>query len=186
MTTNNSVNSPLSGTTGTGNFVGANTPTLITPVLGAATATSVNFGGSTLSTYASSQTFTPTATFGTPGNLSTGYTNQVGYYSIVGNVCTVTIFLRWTPTYTTASGNLEIGGLPFTVSNTIGQPQIGSIFFNDPTYPAGCTQLNTYAVPNTTFFSIIGSGAATSGYMTTVQCLTTVNQYFYTTFTYLV
>lgn len=42
MTTNNAVNVPLAGNTGTGNFVGANTPTLITPVLGAATATSVN------------------------------------------------------------------------------------------------------------------------------------------------
>ena len=42
MSTNNALNLPLSGNTGTGNFVGANTPTLITPVLGAATATSVN------------------------------------------------------------------------------------------------------------------------------------------------
>lgn len=34
MTTNNSVNTPLSGTTGTGHFVGDNSPTLITPALG--------------------------------------------------------------------------------------------------------------------------------------------------------
>lgn len=34
MTTNNAVNSPLSGTTGTGNFVGSNSPTLVTPALG--------------------------------------------------------------------------------------------------------------------------------------------------------
>jgi hypothetical protein len=34
MTTNNAVNSPLSGTTGTGNFVGSTSPTLITPALG--------------------------------------------------------------------------------------------------------------------------------------------------------
>lgn len=44
MTTNNAVNVGLAGSTGTGNFVGANTPTLITPVLGAATATSLSFG----------------------------------------------------------------------------------------------------------------------------------------------
>ena len=31
MTTNNSVDSPLAGTTGTGNFVGSNTPTVTTP-----------------------------------------------------------------------------------------------------------------------------------------------------------
>lgn len=46
MATNNAVNVGLSGATGTGNFVGANTPTLITPALGAATATSINFGAS--------------------------------------------------------------------------------------------------------------------------------------------
>ena len=39
----NSVGNALQGTTGTGNFVGANTPTLITPILGVATATSIKF-----------------------------------------------------------------------------------------------------------------------------------------------
>lgn len=43
MTTNNAVNSGLSGTTGTGNFVGSTSPILITPTLGAASATSVTF-----------------------------------------------------------------------------------------------------------------------------------------------
>ena len=46
MTTINSVGNGLSGVTGSGRHVGDNTPTLITPVLGAATATSVNFGAS--------------------------------------------------------------------------------------------------------------------------------------------
>jgi hypothetical protein len=41
MTTNNAVNTTLSGQTGTGTFVGATSPTLVTPVLGAASATSV-------------------------------------------------------------------------------------------------------------------------------------------------
>lgn len=43
----NSVGNSLTGSTGTGNFVGANTPTLITPVIGAATGTSLNLGSST-------------------------------------------------------------------------------------------------------------------------------------------
>lgn len=34
MATNNSVNTPLSGTTGTGNFVGSTSPTFVTPILG--------------------------------------------------------------------------------------------------------------------------------------------------------
>jgi hypothetical protein len=47
MTTNNAVNSPLAGTTGTGHFVGSTSATLVTPTLGAATATSVVFSPTT-------------------------------------------------------------------------------------------------------------------------------------------
>lgn len=47
MATNNAVNTSLSGQTGTGNFVGATSPTLVTPTLGAATATSLAFSPTT-------------------------------------------------------------------------------------------------------------------------------------------
>jgi hypothetical protein len=47
MATNNSVNTSLSGQTGTGNFVGSTSSTLVTPILGAATATSLAFIPST-------------------------------------------------------------------------------------------------------------------------------------------
>lgn len=47
MATNDSVNVGLSGVTGTGNFVGATSPTLITPTLGVATATSLAFNPTT-------------------------------------------------------------------------------------------------------------------------------------------
>lgn len=47
MTTNNMIDVGLSGTTGTGNFVGATSPTLITPTLGIATATSLTFSPTT-------------------------------------------------------------------------------------------------------------------------------------------
>lgn len=47
MATNNAVNTSLSGQTGTGNFVGATSPTLITPNVGVATATSVAFSPTT-------------------------------------------------------------------------------------------------------------------------------------------
>jgi len=43
MPTNNQINSGLSGSTGTVNFVGTTSPTLITPILGAASATSLTF-----------------------------------------------------------------------------------------------------------------------------------------------
>lgn len=47
MSTNNSVNVGLSGSTGTGSFVGSNSPTLVTPTLGAASATSLTFSSTT-------------------------------------------------------------------------------------------------------------------------------------------
>jgi len=43
MTTNNIVNVPLSGQTGTGTFAGSTSPTFVTPTLGAASATSISF-----------------------------------------------------------------------------------------------------------------------------------------------
>lgn len=43
MATNNALNLALSGSTGTGSFVGSTSATLVTPVLGAASATSLTF-----------------------------------------------------------------------------------------------------------------------------------------------
>lgn len=42
MATNNALNLPLAGSTGTGQFVGDTSPTLVTPNIGVATATTVN------------------------------------------------------------------------------------------------------------------------------------------------
>jgi len=50
MPTNNMLNLPLSGTSGTVSFVGSTSPTLVTPTLGVASATSINFLASTAGT----------------------------------------------------------------------------------------------------------------------------------------
>lgn len=47
MTTQNQVGVALSGKTGTGNFVGSTSATLVTPTLGAATATTITFNPTT-------------------------------------------------------------------------------------------------------------------------------------------
>lgn len=47
MATNNQVNVGLSGSTGTGTFVGSTSPTLVTPTLGAATGTTLTFSPTT-------------------------------------------------------------------------------------------------------------------------------------------
>jgi hypothetical protein len=134
MTTNNAVNTNLSGQSGTGEFVGHITPALVTPILGVASATSINFGGSALNTYAQSQAWTPVATFVTPGDLSVAYNTQTGLYSRIGNIVSVHFTLIFTPTFTTSTGNFHITGLPVPVNASVFG--IGSCLFQSSNFPA--------------------------------------------------
>lgn len=96
--------------TGTGSFVLANTPTLVTPVLGVANATSVNFGNSSLASYIGRTTWTPTDQSGAALSLTVGNAIHIK----VGDL----VFVQGYVTYpVTASGAAAVlGGLPFTVS----------------------------------------------------------------------
>lgn len=62
-------------------------------------------------------TWTVVLTFVTPGNLALTYTTQSGEYTKVGNrvMCTYDVVTA-TFTHTTASGNLQLTGLPFTIA----------------------------------------------------------------------
>lgn len=147
--------------------ISATNMSLTTPTLGVATATSINFGGSTLSTYAQSQTWTPTFSFATPGNLSVSYGNQTGYYSRIGNIITAHFQLACTPTFTTASGNVEISGLPFAIGQTYA---FGACLIQGPAFPSGTTSPFLQAVTNQSYFVIGSSGSATAAaYFTNTQ-----------------
>ncbi len=80
--------------TGTGSTYVTNTsPTLVTPTLGAAVATSISFGGTVLSNYVEG-TFTPTVTLvGGSGNTVPVYVTNTGRYTRVGNRVFVDILL---------------------------------------------------------------------------------------------
>ena len=117
MSTINTIGNLLSGSTGSGNFAGNNSPALISPVLGVATATSINFGESALSTY-TQNTWTPGFTFSTAGNLSVAYTTQNGSYTTIGNLVFISFNLVCTPTFTTSTGNLQITGMPISPTKT--------------------------------------------------------------------
>ena len=66
-------------------------------------------------------TWTPAYTFATPGDLSVVYTIQKGRYTKVGRIVTLEITLDTsTFTHTTASGDLQITGLPFTIGGISG------------------------------------------------------------------
>ena len=54
---------------------------------------------------------------GTPG--TTTYTTQIGRYTKVGRLVTVSVSLAWT-NVVGGTGGLQFGGLPFTSANTAG------------------------------------------------------------------
>lgn len=56
--------------------------------------------------------WTPTIGFVTPGDLSNSYASQEGRWWKIGNLMFISGFVSTTPTFTTASGNLLIEGLP--------------------------------------------------------------------------
>ncbi len=161
MTTNNSVNTTLSGQTGTVNFVGSTSPTLITPILGAATATSINFGGSALSNYVSETSWTPVFTFATPGDLSVSYATQFGTYTRIGSLVFYSFVVSCTPTFTTASGLAQITGLPIT---SFGVDSQGSPLFTSTnmTYPAGRTTAFASVGASGTLINLTAAGSAVS------------------------
>ncbi len=102
-------------TTGSGAVVLANTPTLITPVLGAATATSINFGGSTLANYVEG-TFTPA--LASSGGGGATYAAQAGTYTRIGNKVLFNLSIVLSGT-TLAAGSVTITGLPIPLASGI-------------------------------------------------------------------
>lgn len=65
-------------------------------------------------------TWTPTLTFATAGNLVVVYSQRLGYYTKIGRAVTVQVRVQTsTFTHTTASGNSQITGLPFTPIDVI-------------------------------------------------------------------
>ena len=172
--------------TGTGAPVLATSPTLITPTLGVATATSINFGGSALNTYTELTSWTPAVTFATPGDVSVSYSSRTGYYSRVGNIVSAHFAITGAnPTFTTASGNLQITGLPFSANTNIGA--MGSCQFQSSTFPAGTTSIYLRLAANTSAILVGTSGSAVAAaFMTTTQVLTGVNISMVGSITYLV
>lgn len=64
--------------------------------------------------------FTPTISFATPSDLSAAYASQVGHYMRIGDLVYFEMVVSRALTYTTAAGDLVIGGLPFAAAFTTG------------------------------------------------------------------
>lgn len=147
--------------TGSGNTVLSNSPTLVTPTLGAALATSIKFGSGTVLSYYEEGTFTPSFT-GSGGNPTVTYSTQSGKYFRIGNQVTVFIGLV-TSAASGGSGNLGISGLPYAVGGAPNNLTSISFAYNFAVgYPQAC------AVSGST---VVLYSAANANNNT--QCLTT-------------
>jgi hypothetical protein len=106
-----------SGVSGGDGSVTVNTGNLVIGTAGKGIDFSVNTGGAGKSSQLLDDyeegTFTPTATFTTPGSVSVSF--AIGVYTKVGNL--VSIIFRITITKGTASGDIILAGLPFTSKN---------------------------------------------------------------------
>jgi hypothetical protein len=118
---------------------------------------------STLGTAAvSTGTWTPTVDFATTGDLSVSYTDQTGRYIKIGPWVFTFARVRFTPTFSTASGNFQVKGLPFTVRTGGEVLTGGGILFivNDQfSFPAGSTSAAVAFNSNSNAVNVRGSGS---------------------------
>lgn len=112
-TTSLQLKNVISDETGSGSLVFANTPTLIAPVLGVATANSISFGQTALANYQEG-TWTPTDASG----AALAFSTAVGFYTRIGRQVICELVVAYP---STANGsNTKIGGLPFSANASSG------------------------------------------------------------------
>jgi hypothetical protein len=102
--------------TGTGStFVMNTSPTLITPILGVAAATSINFGVSALTTYSESQSWTPNQG---SGLTVVGAFSSSGTYTRVGNMITANGYVSGATSVAVAATGDLCSNLPVGAGGT--------------------------------------------------------------------
>lgn len=107
-----------------------------------------------------STSWTPVLTFATPGDLAVSYTAQVGRCTKIGNMVFLDMNITTSAfTFTTASGQLRITGLPFTPVTLTNYVATGAVDWGGIT-KANYTNVNLFAASNQAFLnmSISGSG----------------------------
>lgn len=107
--------------------------------------------------------WTPALTFATPGNLAVTYTTQVGRYVRFGSLI-IALFNLVTSsfTHTTASGTLDITGLPVAVTNADGGITGAGFMQWQGITKASYSQMNPQPVAGTSLFRIAASGSGQS------------------------
>ena len=127
------------------------------------TSNGTNFVSSAPTNSYSEGTFTPTIFGGSTAGTTT-YSSQNGYYTRIGN----TVFVQGDVTITaaTGTGNLMIGGLPFTIRNQSNGYVCGAIFWEGSvswTFPTGATSLVLLGNFSTANCFVWAGGTAVAG-----------------------
>jgi len=130
--------------------------------------------------------WTPVLTFGTPGDLAVTYSAQVGRYTRIGRQVTVIACISTSAfTHTTASGNLNITGLPFTSAN------VANLLSNGTVSASGWTKTCEWITPQlgnnsaTIYFQASTSGSTVTN-VTTADVPTGTQQIWRVGLTYIV
>lgn len=174
MATKNQVDSPLSGTTGTGNFVGSTSPTLVTPALG--TPASGVLSNCTFAT----GSWTPAITGSSAGPNAIGYAFQQGEYTVVGNL----VFYQGrvivnSLTIGAAAGQLQITGLPFTSVSTTANTNPAAIITKFLTIDVGTLFLSGFVANNSNLINVIATvnpaGDSATYQVTNITSTTDIN-----------
>ncbi len=152
--------------TGTTNVVLSNSPTLVTPALGAATATSINFGQTTLNYYGEGS-WTPIDSSG----AALSFASATGEYTRTGRRFDASFAVTYPAT---ADGSAAtIGGLPFTTANA-SPARAGFI-----TYVNTTTAAFILPAANGTTFTVntSGGGSTTNANLSTATIFGMVTSY---------
>ena len=113
---------------------------------------SASAGANTLDDYEEG-TWTPTAT-GASSAGTTTYAAQAGFYTKIGRLVTVQISLSYSAM--TGTGDMVIGGLPFTSGGGASQYSVGSTMTSGLNWTTG-TMLTSFIGSGFTTFKIFGS-----------------------------
>lgn len=124
---------------------------------------SVAFSGAGADMVTNGVAWTPALTFATPGDLAVAYSAQFGrYWQLSSNIVLLQFTITTsTFTWTTASGNLRVDGLPFTLQNTANLNARAAVSYGGIT-KAGYSTILMGMQPNSNHiqFSASGSGVA--------------------------
>ncbi len=143
--------------TGSGNNVLATSPTLVTPVLGVASATSINFGQDALNYY-DEGTFTPRLNFN-GGTTGITYNTQLGKYTRIGNQLFYEITIILT-SKGSSTGVMIIDGFPFTSAS--GLYAVSNAYVENVTFTYPIVFLFTPSATGATFYQLNPLGVPTT------------------------